>query len=80
MKEEIIKMLEEDNVEIDFISHIPYKCTTTWGAPDKFGSEISTIKIGDHSINPFNHISNNVSSDLMKKIKQSIINTIKNHE
>ncbi len=77
----IAKALEEDHVEIDFISHIPYKCTTTFddGISD-MGSAGSIIRTGDHSINGFNKNPTNISSDLMKKIKQSILDTIKNHK
>lgn len=83
MKEKIIKTLEEDNVEIDFISHIPYKCTSTYndGISDS-GSAFRIIRIGDKSITRFNtkNPEINISSELMNKIKQAILNTIKNHE
>jgi len=74
MKDRLIKLLENNSVEIIFNYRIPYLCM---GTNDEHGL-IETISIGDNNIIGYNGIcKENLSQYTMNKIKLSIIKILK---
>lgn len=77
MKKKLIKLLENDSVEIIIKTRIPYMCR---GTNEDYGM-IDKISIGDHNVTGYNGlVTENISQELMNKIKSVLIEVLTNNQ